>query len=98
MDGGGDSIRWSKWVAFLGKVDRDPIDEGGAFLRHQRVRIQHNGASAVSTMGDEVILRAADGPFAVQATSDLTDGKVPVFVAPRDFFSFSAVRLSAAAP
>lgn len=81
-----------------GKVDRQSIDEGGAFVHHESVRVFHGGASAVSHLGAEVMLHAPDGDFAVQATSDLTDGKVPVFVSPRDSFSFAAVRQSAPTP
>jgi len=75
-----------------GAARRIPIEEGGAFIFHDAVRIKHGGQSAVSKAGAEVLLKASDGTFAVQATSDMTVGNVPVFVDRHDGFFFSAVR------
>jgi len=69
------------------------IDEGGAFVYHDAIRVHHGGASAVSKNGEEVILKSRNGTFAVLATSDLTEGNVPVFVSKHDGFFFSAVRV-----
>ena len=76
-----------------GPAERIPIEEGGAFVRHHRVRVYHGGASALSVDGDEAILRGRDGTFAVQAVSDLTEGHVPIFVGHHDGFGFAAVRV-----
>jgi hypothetical protein len=75
-----------------GAAKRIPFDEGGAFIVHDAVRIQHGGQSAVSNAAAEVLLKASDGTFAVQATSDMTVGTVPANVGHHDGFSFSAVR------
>jgi hypothetical protein len=78
-----------------GPVERIPIDEGGAFLRHRGVRIHHGGGSALSVGGAEVVVQGRDGAFAVTATSNLTVGNVPIFVGHHDGFAFAAVRLPA---
>lgn len=85
---------WRSW-SFIreGAARRIPIDEGGAFIAHDAVKIQHNKQSAVSQNGEEVSLKASDGTFAVLAISDLTAGNVPVFVGQHDGFTFSAVRV-----
>jgi hypothetical protein len=75
-----------------GAARRVPLDEGGAFIFHDAVRITHKGKSVISKEGAEVQLVAPDGTFAVQATSDLTAGKVPVFVDQHDGFGFAAIR------
>ncbi|MBK9265047.1 MAG: hypothetical protein IPM54_35365 [Polyangiaceae bacterium] len=75
-----------------GAARRVPLDEGGAFIVHDAVRIRYKNQSAVSKDGAEVLLKTGSGTFAVQATSDLTAGNVPVFVGQRDGFAFSAVR------
>lgn len=75
-----------------GAARRIPIEEGGAFIFHDAVRIQHGGQSVVSKAAVEVLLKTSDGTFAVQATSDMTVGNVPVFVGQHDGFYFSAVR------
>lgn len=84
---------WRSW-SFVreGAARRIPIDEGGAFIAHDAVRIQHKKQSAVSPNGEEVSLKTSDGTFAVLATSDLTAGNVPVFVGQHDGFAFAAVR------
>lgn len=84
---------WRTWgFSREGAARRIPLDEGGAFIFHDGVRIQHGGQSVISNDGAEVLLKAADGTFAVQATSDLTVGNVPVFVSQHDGYFFSAVR------
>lgn len=75
-----------------GAARRIPIEEGGAFIIHDAVRIRHGGQSAVSKASAEVLLKASDGTFAVQASSDMTVGAVPVFVSQHDGYYFSAVR------
>ncbi len=75
-----------------GAARRIPVEEGGAFIIHDAVRVQHAGRSAVSKAAAEVLLKAPDGTFAVQAMSDLTVGNVPVFVGQHDGFFFAAVR------
>lgn len=84
---------WRAW-SFVreGAARRVPLDEGGAFIFHDAVRITHRGKSAISNAGAEVELKAPDGTFAVQATSDFTAGKVPVFVSEHDGFGFAAIR------
>jgi hypothetical protein len=75
-----------------GAARRVPMDEGGAFIFHDAVRIQHKGKSTISKEGAEVSLKTSDGTFAVQATSDLTAGKTAVFVGEHDGFGFAAIR------
>ena len=75
-----------------GAARRIPIQEGGAFIFHDAVRIQHAGQSATSEGGAEVLLKASDGTFAVQATSFLTVGNVPDSIGRHDGFFFVAVR------
>jgi hypothetical protein len=75
-----------------GAARRIPVEEGGAFIFHDAVRILHGGQHAVSKAGAEVLLKTSDGTFAVQATSDMTVGNVPVFVDRHDGFFFAAVR------
>lgn len=80
-----------------GPAARTPAEdnsESGVFVWHDRVRVLHAGASAVSVRGGEAVLRAPDGTFAVAATSDLTEGPVRVYVGNHDSFGFSAVRLN----
>jgi hypothetical protein len=76
-----------------GPVERLRIDEGGAFLRHRDVLIRRDAASAISTQGNEVILHASDGSFAVSAVSRLTTGPIPSFVLRQNGYGFYAVRI-----
>jgi hypothetical protein len=39
------------------------------------------------------VIEGRDGRFAVTATSDLTEGRVPMYTGRHDGFVFSAVRL-----
>lgn len=84
---------WRSWTFTReGAARRVPLDEGGAFIFHDAVRITHQGKSVMSKEGSEEMLKTPDGTFAVQATSDLTAGKVPIFVSQHDGFGFAAVR------
>jgi L-ascorbate metabolism protein UlaG (beta-lactamase superfamily) len=79
-----------------GPAERQAIDEGGWFVRHRGVRVYHGGARALSTGGNEVTVTGREGSFAVAATSELTEGPIPIFVGPHDAFAFSAVRVDRA--
>lgn len=86
---------WRSWsFTREGAARRIPVDGGGAFIVHDGVGIRHEGQTVVSREGDEVILKAPDGTFAVQATSDFTVGAVPANVGRHDGFFFAAVRVT----
>jgi len=84
---------WRAWsFSREGDARRIPIEQGGAFVAHDAVRIRHGDLSVVSKDAAEVSIKASDGTFAVQALSDLTEGSVPEFVGQHDGFFFAAVR------
>lgn len=86
---------WRSWsFTREGAARRIPVDGGGAFIVHDGVGIRHEGQTVVSREGDEVMLKASDGTFAVQATSDFTVGAVPANVGRHDGFFFAAVRVT----